>query len=47
MSIENKRFSNRKYNKQDASGDGPIKLDVKNRFLMLLMYYRLYMLYTS
>ncbi len=43
---ENKRLSKRK-NRERAVGAGrPFKLDVKNRFLMLLVYYRLYITYT-
>src|SRR4051812_8238343 len=43
---ENKRLSKRK-NRERAIGAGrPFKLDVKDRFLMLLVYYRLYITYT-
>jgi hypothetical protein len=46
---ELKRLSKRKDTKRErkASAVGrPFKLDVKNRFLMLLVYYRLYITYT-
>jgi DDE superfamily endonuclease len=43
---EIKRLSKRK-NRERAIGAGrPFKLDVKDRFLMLLVYYRLYITYT-
>ena len=43
---ENKRLSKRK-DRERATGAGrPFKLDVKNRFLMILVYYRLYITYT-
>jgi hypothetical protein len=43
---ELQRLSKRK-NRERAMGAGrPFKLDVKNRFLMLLVYYRLYITYT-
>ena len=43
-----KRLSNRKENRERKFGAGrPCKMDVKNRFLMLLVYYRLYITYTS
>ena len=43
---ENKRLSKRK-NRERATGAGRhFKLDVKNRFLMILIYYRLYITYT-
>jgi len=43
---ESKRLSKRK-NRERAMGAGrPFKLDVKNRFLMILVYYRLYITYT-
>jgi Helix-turn-helix of DDE superfamily endonuclease len=43
---ENKRLSKRK-DRERATGAGrPFKLDVKDRFLMLLVYYRLYITYT-
>jgi hypothetical protein len=42
---ELKRLSNRKENRERKFGAGRhFKLDVKNRFLMLLVYYRLYIL---
>ena len=44
---ELKRLSKRKDRKRDMGGVGrPFKLDLKNRFLMLLVYYRLYITYT-
>ncbi len=44
---ELKRLSKRKDRKRDVGAVGrPFKLDVKNRFLMLLVYYRLYITYT-
>ena len=33
--------------KEDMGAGRPFKLDVKDRFLMLLVYYRLYITYTS
>jgi hypothetical protein len=43
---EIQRLSKRK-NRERSMGDGRhFKLDVKNRFLMLLLYYRLYINYT-
>src|SRR4051794_28032392 len=43
---ENKRLSKRK-NRERAMGAGrPFKLELENRFLMLLVYYRLYITYT-
>ena len=37
----------RKDRKRDSGAGGrPFKLDVKDRFLMLLVYYRLYITYT-
>ena len=39
---ENKRLSKRKNRKRDIGAGRPFKLDVKERFLMLLVYYRLY-----
>jgi hypothetical protein len=43
-----KRLSKRKYRQERKFGatGRPFKLDVKNRFLMLLVYYRLYITYT-
>ncbi len=45
---EIQRLSKRKDNRERRIGAGgrPFKLDVKNRFLMLLVYYRLYITYT-
>jgi hypothetical protein len=45
---EIKRLSNKKYNGKRKIGaiGRHFKLDVKNRFLMLLIYYRLYITYT-
>jgi hypothetical protein len=44
---EIKRLSNRKDIRERTIGAGRhFKLDVKNRFLMLLVYYRLYITYT-
>jgi hypothetical protein len=44
---EIKRLSKRKDSRERSIGAGRhFKLDVKNRFLMLLVYYRLYMTYT-
>jgi hypothetical protein len=44
---EIRRLSNRKDNRERSIGAGRhFKLDVKNRFLMLLAYYRLYITYT-
>ena len=43
---ELKRLSKRKDRKRDTSAGRPFKLDLKNRFLMLLIYYRLYITYT-
>ncbi len=44
---EIQRLSKRKDNRERKSGAGRhFKLDVKNRFLMLLVYYRLYITYT-
>jgi hypothetical protein len=41
------RLSKRKENREREIGAGrPFKLDLKNRFLMLLVYYRLYITYT-
>ena len=43
---ENKRLSKRK-NRERAMGAGrPFKLELENRFLMVLVYYRLYITYT-
>jgi hypothetical protein len=45
---EIQRLSKRKDTKRErkAGAGRPFKLDVKNRFLMLLVYYRLYITYT-
>ena len=44
---EIKRLSQRKRIEKENIGAGrPFKLDVKDRFLMLLVYYRLYITYT-
>src|SRR6478609_1048117 len=44
---EIKRLSKRKDRKRDSGAGRPFKLDVKDRFLMLLVYYhRLYITYT-
>src|SRR3954467_12235962 len=43
---ELQRLSKRKNRKRDVGAGRPFKLDLKNRFLMLLVYYRLYITYT-
>ncbi len=43
---ELKRLSKRKVRKRDIGAGRPFKLDLENRFLMLLVYYRLYITYT-
>jgi hypothetical protein len=44
---ELKRLSCKRKDRKRKAGVGrPFKLDVKNRFLMLLVYYRLYITYT-
>ena len=44
---ELQRLSKRKDNRERRIGAGrPFKLDLENRFLMLLVYYRLYITYT-
>jgi hypothetical protein len=43
---ERKRLSNRKKRQRDVGAGRPFKLKVKERFLMLLVYYRLYITYT-
>ncbi|HEY6537099.1 MAG TPA: transposase family protein [Candidatus Nitrosocosmicus sp.] len=44
---EIQRLSKRKNNRERDVGAGrPFKLDIKNRFVMLLVYYRLYITYT-
>ena len=41
-----KRLSKRKYREREIGAGRHFKLDVKNRFLMLSMHYRLYITYT-
>jgi len=44
---EIQRLSQRKLDRKRRYGAGrPFKLDVKNRIIMLLVYYRLYITYT-
>jgi DDE superfamily endonuclease/Helix-turn-helix of DDE superfamily endonuclease len=43
---EIKRLSKRKERKRDIGAGRPFKLDVKDRCIMLLVYYRLYITYT-
>ena len=43
---EIQRLSKRKERKRDTGAGRPFKLDLRNRFLMLLIYYRLYITYT-
>ena len=43
---EIKRLSNRKDRERSIGAGRHFKLDVKNRFLMLFVYYRLYITYT-
>jgi hypothetical protein len=43
---EVQRLSKRKERKRSLGAGRPFRLDVKNRFLMLLVYYRLYITYT-
>jgi len=43
---ELQRLSKRKKRNRDIGAGRPFKLDVKDRFLMLLVYYRLYITYT-
>jgi hypothetical protein len=43
---ELKRLAKRKGRKRKYGAGRPFKLDVKNRFLMLLIYHRLYITYT-
>lgn len=43
---ETQRLSKRKDRERDVGAGRPFKLDLKNRFLMLLVYYRLYITYT-
>src|SRR6478735_5424379 len=46
MSNMLQRLFKRKDKKRDISAGRPFKLDVRDRFLMLLIYYRLYITYT-
>ena len=46
MTMRIQRLSKRKNRKRDIGAGRPFKLDVKDRFLMLLVYYRLYITYT-
>jgi hypothetical protein len=44
---ERQRLSKRKDRKRDTGAAGrPFKLDLKDRFLMILIYYRIYITYT-
>src|SRR3954453_14117410 len=43
---EIQRLSKRKNRKRDIGAGRPFKLDLRDRFLMLLVYYRLYITYT-
>jgi hypothetical protein len=43
---ELKRLAKRKGRKRKYGAGRPFKMDVKNRFLMLLIYHRLYITYT-
>ena len=43
---ENKRLSKRKNRKRAMGAGRPFKLELENRFLMVLVYYRLYITYT-
>ncbi len=43
---EIQRLSKRKGRKRDIGTGRPFKLELENRFLMLLVYYRLYITYT-
>jgi hypothetical protein len=43
---ELKRLSKQKNRKRDIGAGRPFKLNLENRFLMLLVYYRLYITYT-
>jgi hypothetical protein len=45
LDYELKRLSKRKERKRDTGAGRPFKLDLKDRFLMLLIYYRLYITY--
>ena len=44
--IQRLSFKRNKDRKRDIGAGRPFKLDLKNRFLMLLVYYRLYITYT-
>ncbi len=46
VKYELKRLSKRKGRKRDMGAGRPFKLDLENRFLMILVYYRLYITYT-
>ena len=46
MIMSLKRLSKRKDRKRDSGAGRPFKLDVKDRCIMLLVYYRLYITYT-
>jgi hypothetical protein len=46
LNITTKSFISRKKRIRDAGAGRPFKLKVKERFVMLLVYYRLYMTYT-
>jgi hypothetical protein len=43
---EIQRLSKRKGRKRDIGAGRPFKLDLENRYLMLLVYYHLYITYT-
>jgi Helix-turn-helix of DDE superfamily endonuclease len=43
---ETKRLSKRKDRERSIGPGRPFKLDLKDRFIMLLVYYRLYITYT-
>src|SRR6476619_4629614 len=43
---EIQRLSKRKDRKRDIGAGRPFKLDLRDRFLMLLVYYRIYITYT-
>ncbi len=43
---ELKRLTKRKFRKKSIGAGRYFKLDIKDRFLMLLVYYRLYITYT-
>ncbi len=43
---EVQHLSKRKYQEREIGAGRPFKLDQKNRFVMLLVYYRLYITYT-